>query len=360
MSSKHSYVSVRPLQGGRADGGVCALLKIGDAKILLDCGCSSATDFDELLKTAETVRAVDGLDAVIISHADLHHVGALPLFLSSKRGNQPQRQQGTTPSTSISGTSAGSIPVICTLPVYKFSQIALYDFYLNKQMEGLEGSLHFDLDDVDHAFSDVVAVKFNQTISLPDKTSTGSNRNGKKLISVCALPSGRTIGGAIWRLRCGPTEILYAMDANLRKEIVLNGASLDSLPSSPALMIVEGSCVSRAASTSIGTGSSVHRGAGVGGGSRKSAKDESSTMISLVMETVRGSGNVLLPCETGGRALELLQILGKHWYEKRLGMVSPSALSSETPIPEHRSTNRRNVASLIFLMLIFLYHGVFN
>ena len=38
------------------------------------------------------------------------------------------------------------------------------------------------------------------------------------------------------------------------------------------------------------------------------------------METMRNDGNVLIPCESGARVLELMQILGKHWIDHKLGM----------------------------------------
>ena len=38
------------------------------------------------------------------------------------------------------------------------------------------------------------------------------------------------------------------------------------------------------------------------------------------METMRSDGNVLIPCESGARVLELMQILGKHWLDQKLGM----------------------------------------
>lgn len=45
------------------------------------------------------------------------------------------------------------------------------------------------------------------------------------------------------------------------------------------------------------------------------------------METLRAGGNVLIPCETAGRALELLQLLAKHWLDNRLGMYHLMYLS---------------------------------
>jgi cleavage and polyadenylation specificity factor subunit 2 len=102
------------------------------------------------------------------------------------------------------------------------------------------------------------------------------------------------------------------MDMNLKKEIMLDGVSLDLLPSSPDLMIVEGGAAGRSGGSGGGSGGS--------GRSSKREKDESAGLISAVMETLRGGGNVLLPVETAGRVLELMQILGKYWFEQKLGL----------------------------------------
>ena len=38
------------------------------------------------------------------------------------------------------------------------------------------------------------------------------------------------------------------------------------------------------------------------------------------METLRGRGSVLIPCESCARSLELFQLLGKHWVEHKLSL----------------------------------------
>ena len=55
------------------------------------------------------------MDLVLISHADLYHMGSLPLLF------------GTQSSSSFANT-----PIVCTLPVYKMGQMMLYDLYLNE------------------------------------------------------------------------------------------------------------------------------------------------------------------------------------------------------------------------------------
>jgi hypothetical protein len=80
------------------------------------------------------------------------------------------------------------------------------------------------------------------------------------------------------------------MDINLKKEMVLDGVGLALLPTAPALLIVEGGSVSR----------------GVAAGKQGVKKG----LVSTVIDTLREGGNVLIPCESAGRALELIQMLG--------------------------------------------------
>lgn len=87
------------------------------------------------------------------------------------------------------------------------------------------------------------------------------------------------------------------MDINLKKEIVLDGVGLSLLPTAPALLIIEGGSVSRGAVTGKQV---VKRG----------KKDDSLGLVQSVIDTMRENGNVLIPCESAGRALELMQILG--------------------------------------------------
>ena len=47
---------------------------------------------------------------------------------------------------------------------------------------------------------------------------------------------------------------------------------------------------------------------------------------------MRSDGNVLIPCESGARVLELMQILGKHWLDQKLGMYHLVFLSTTIPI----------------------------
>ena len=201
-------------------------------------------------------------------------------------------------------------------------QMVLYDYFCNISSEGIESDrLPYVLDDVDECFSTVRTVKYNQTIKITPTDSNGM------FTSICALPAGRTIGGCMWHIKHGTAEVLYAMDVNLKKEVVLDGGTME-LPQSPALLIVEGggSNSSRIqANIGGGGGSNMRRKRNIG----SAGNEREESLINAVMDTVRMEGNVLIPCETAGRTLEILQILGKHWAENKFtGMYHLCFLSS--------------------------------
>jgi len=197
----------------------------------------------------------------------------------------------------------------------------------------------FTLDEVDECLSRTTSLKYSQVCTLPEggrkrraadltpeeEQAEIEAENARKQVSFCAFNSGRTIGGAAWRIRHGATDVLYAIDVNLKKEVVLNGASLDSLPQAPELLIIEGSCASRV---------SVAKRKGTASKAVKAVKAETagdattgaatattdSELLSNVNEALRARGNVLIPCESCSRVLEVLQILSGHWVEGRRGL----------------------------------------
>ena len=94
---------------------------------------------------------------IFCSHADMDHMGSLPIVFGR--------------------LGLGGVPVICTTPVSKFGKMILYDFCLNKGMEGTQLSAgaaqqQFELDDIDLALSNVTTVKYSQTTHLPGVAET--------------------------------------------------------------------------------------------------------------------------------------------------------------------------------------------
>jgi glyoxylase-like metal-dependent hydrolase (beta-lactamase superfamily II) len=111
-----------PLSGARADGAPLAhLLELGppDATLtlLLDCGWSPA-DGDPEACLRPLLEALPRVDAVLLSHADTRHAGALPVLV---------------------GRHKLGAPVFGTAPVARMGVMFAYDAYLSAQVRSDTG-----------------------------------------------------------------------------------------------------------------------------------------------------------------------------------------------------------------------------
>ena len=119
------------------------VLDFGGVRILLDCGCD--IDFQNL---GDKIAAVaPTVDLVLLSHAELRHVGALPAAKARY------------------GLAA---PVFATTPTIKNGALTLYEAWGGfRAAKGRAAAKElFTLDDVDAAFDKIRALKFDQPLSL--------------------------------------------------------------------------------------------------------------------------------------------------------------------------------------------------
>lgn len=91
-------------------------------------------------------RIAKQIDAVIISHCDLPHLGAYP-YARSHLGM--------------------TCPVYSTIPVVNMGKMCLYDMYQSKTNE-VEFKT-FSLEDVDNAFDKITPLRYSQPFTLTGK-----------------------------------------------------------------------------------------------------------------------------------------------------------------------------------------------
>ncbi|MDP4178247.1 MAG: MBL fold metallo-hydrolase RNA specificity domain-containing protein [Bacillota bacterium] len=72
-------MNLKFLGGAREIGASCILLNIDNKNLMLDCGIRQGGNKD-ILPDFRTVQECGGLDAIIISHAHMDHIGALPII----------------------------------------------------------------------------------------------------------------------------------------------------------------------------------------------------------------------------------------------------------------------------------------
>jgi cleavage and polyadenylation specificity factor subunit 2 len=224
-----------------------------------DCGWTDACDVASLAPLAAVAPRVD---AVLLSHADIAHLGALPAAFAR------------------CGLRKG-IPVCATTPVAKMGLLTLYDLYAARH-----GDADFDafsLDDVDAAFDSVQLLKYTQTLTLT---------LGRTPVSVAPFAAGHTLGGAVWRISAGAEEVVYAVDWNNRGERHLPPASLTSF-ARPSLLITD-------AYSALAPPPAPRR-------------DVERALCEACVACMRADGCALLPCDSAGRTLEVLLTLEAHW-----------------------------------------------
>ncbi|EFJ50753.1 hypothetical protein VOLCADRAFT_31342, partial [Volvox carteri f. nagariensis] len=280
-------VRFTPLSGVDAESPLCYLLEIDSFTILLDCGWDE--NFDE--SALEPIkRVLPRVNAVLLSHPDVAHLGALPYLV---------------------GKCGLTAPIFSTKPVRRMGEMFMFESYLAKQASTSIDFAIFDLDDVDAAFrlnprwTELRFSQRHQLLAAMPATAGGG-------IAIAAHAAGRYPGGAVWRisLGCGE-EVVYAVDYNHRKERLLNRTNLDELLSSqqPALLISD--CLN-----------------GLTENTDRHRRDEE--FLDAITATVEAEGSVLIPTDAAGRVLELALLLDEHFSRARYdkGTTSPVLLSA--------------------------------
>ncbi|XP_037088063.1 cleavage and polyadenylation specificity factor subunit 2-like [Pollicipes pollicipes] len=263
-----SIIKVQTLTGADGETPHCHLLQVDECRFLLDAG------WDENFNLAylkDVRKHINQIDAVLLTFPDQAHLGALP-YLFGKCGL--------------------SCAVYATVPVYKMGQMFLYDQYQSRH--NTEDFDVFTLDDVDSAFDKIVQLKYNQSVALKGR--------GQGL-TITPLAAGHMIGGTMWKIvKDGEEDILYAVDFNHKKERHLNGCDLEHV-SRPSLMITDAY-------------NATYQPA------RRRQRDEQ--LMTIILQTLRGGGNVLVAIDTAGRMLELAHMLDQLWRNKDSGLMTYS------------------------------------
>ncbi|KAK6644493.1 hypothetical protein RUM43_000760 [Polyplax serrata] len=263
-----SIIKFQAISGAMDESPPCFILQVDEFRFLLDCGWDEKFDQDYM---KELKKHVPLIDAVILSHPDPLHLGALPYLV---------------------GKCSLSCPIYATIPVYKMGQMFMYDLYQSRY--NMEEFDLFTLDDVDAAFDKIIQLKYNQSISMKGKGYG---------ITITPLPAGHMIGGSIWKIfKVGEEDIIYAVDYNHKKERHLNGCELEKIQR-PSLLITDAFNATYQQQ-------------------RRRVRDEK--LMTNILQTLRSNGNVLVTVDTAGRVLELAHMLEQLWRNKESGLLAYS------------------------------------
>ncbi|CAN6461692.1 unnamed protein product [Victoria cruziana] len=245
-------VQVTPLCGVHSENPLSYLLAIDGFNFLVDCGWNDFFDVDLLQPLS---RVSSKIDAVLLSHPDTVHLGALPYAM---------KHLGLT------------APVYATEPVYRLGLLTMYDHYLSrKQVSDFE---LFTLDDIDVAFQNMTRLTYSQNYHLPGK--------GEGIV-IAPHVGGHLLGGTVWKITKDGEDVIYAVDYNHRKERHLNATVLGSFVR-PAVLVTD-------AYNALNN--------------QPYRRQRDQELLDAILKALRAGGNVLLPIDTAGRVLELILIL---------------------------------------------------
>lgn len=173
---------------------MCSILRVGNIKIMLDCGCNEDLSQGLLDIIKDEARK---MNYILVSHSSYIHVGALPYIEAN----------GIYPT------------VIATSPVAKLGAQAMHEIYIQKQEcpsireIGPENSGQttyydfkcFNLKHVEKVFEKIELVSFQERKKLKGEDTE---------IILRAMPSGNSVGGTAWHIMYNNLSIIYAVDLN--------------------------------------------------------------------------------------------------------------------------------------------------
>jgi len=252
---KKEWVRLTMLGAGRQVGRSSLFLQTPESRVLLDCGVDVAANDDNAYPFLECPEFnIKELDAVIISHAHLDHVGFLPYLI--KYGYKG--------------------PIYCTAPTRDIMALLLLDFVKIMRSDGKEPL--FTSDEIKEMVKHTITLDFNEVTDItPD-------------VRITLYNSGHILGSAMVHLHIGNGlhNLLYGADMKYGRTALLDPA-VTQFPRLETLIL----------ESTYGGKENVLP-------SRRECED---FLAESIMKTIKRRGRVLLPVLGVGRAQEVLLIV---------------------------------------------------
>ncbi|KUO87349.1 MAG: mRNA 3'-end processing factor [Thermoproteus sp. JCHS_4] len=251
---KEGPITVSFLGASMEVGRSAILVDTTESRVLLDCGLKPS-QYEEEFPLLEQID-LDSLDAVVLSHAHMDHVGCLPyLYKYGYRG-----------------------PVYMTDPTKYLTYILLTDYVELKEREGQIPP--YTKSDIETLMYHIVTLDYEEVTDIaPD-------------VKLTLYDAGHEIGSALVHLHIGNGRynILYTGDFKFGRTNLLNKAV--NKFKRVEMLIME---------STYGGRDDV----------QPPRVEAENTLVKAVTETVENRGKVLIPAFSTGRAQEILYILNR-------------------------------------------------
>jgi Cft2 family RNA processing exonuclease len=240
---------VTPLGAARGIGASCFRVQIGPYEIVMDAGTRP--------KGSDPLPAFELLERpnlMLVTHAHLDHIGALPIF----HRNFPD------------------VPMICTHGTREIAHVMLTDGLKVQTAQQKEGN-----EDFGQVFS---ADDLDRTLFTLQTQPVGVDFSPLPGLTVRFIHAGHIVGAACIYMKYGNRSILYTGDYNTTSSRTAEGLKLADLPEADILI------------TESTYGADTH----------PSRRSQESDLIKAIVEVVSAGGNVLIPAFALGRAQEII------------------------------------------------------
>ncbi len=250
---KKEWIRITWLGGARQVGRSCLFLQTPESRILVDCGVNVAgqTNEDMYPHLEAPEFKIDELDAVIISHAHVDHIGFLPyLYKFGYRG-----------------------PVYMTTPCRDVGALLLLDYIKLMQHEGKEPI--FDVDDVKEMVKHTICLDYEEVSDVtPD-------------VRITLYNAGHILGSALVHMHIanGLHNIVYTGDMKFGRSELLEPASW-VFPRLETLIM----------ESTYGGADNI----------LPALKEEADYLRQIITETIARGGKVLMPVLGSGKAQDMM------------------------------------------------------
>jgi len=260
---KEEWIRITQLGAGRQVGRSSIFFQTPESRILLDCGIDPASKDHQFPYLEAPEFDVGKLDAIILSHAHLDHVGLIPLlFRMGYRG-----------------------PVYCTPPTRDVMILSLLDMI--KIMQGDRTNPLFEIDDVREMVKHTVTLNYEEVTDItPD-------------VRITLYNAGHIIGSSMIHMHIGNGlhNFMYTGDMKYGKTQLLDPA-VTKFPRLESMMI-EGTY-------------------GGKDNTLPSREESEEALAEYITETINRGGKVLIPVLGVGRAQEAMLIVHSLIQEKKI------------------------------------------
>ncbi|MGB9718116.1 MAG: beta-CASP ribonuclease aCPSF1 [Thermoproteota archaeon] len=265
---KTENITLTFLGGAEQVGRSSILVSTDESNVLMDFGINpAASSYSDSFPRIDRIPvSVEDIDAVVVSHAHLDHMGGLPLlFKYGYRG-----------------------PVYMTEPTVYLMFLLLNDLYDVLQKNGV--TPFFELKDLRTILQHTIPVKFGVVVDVaPDVKLTFRN-------------AGHILGSAIIHLHIGEGlhNIVFTGDLKYDRSILLEHASTMF----PRVETLITECTYGGVNDTM-----------------PPREEVENRLVSLVNSTLEKNGNVLIPTLAVGRAQEIMLVLDNAIRSKRIPEV---------------------------------------